>query len=494
VSGPGGGVARERRLGRGAQIRRLAGRGAMVNGLFQLSLAVFSGLRGLAAALFVSSRDYGLWGLVGLALWAAVTLRYVGVNDKYVQQDDDDQEAAFQRAFTLELAVTGVAVAVLLALLPVVAVITGHWALVPPGVALALSLPAGALQFPVWAHYRQMDFRRLRTLQATEPLVGSVVTIVAAAAGAGYWCFVAGAVSGAWAGALVAMRRSPYRLAWRFDRGALRDYVAFSGPIAIASLSALAVFGVIYLAGIGPLGLAGLGAFTLAGNLLSFTDRADAIVTEAIYPGLCAVRDQTDVLREAFLKSNRLALMWAVPFGTAVSLFAGDLVHHVLGERWVGAIGLLEVMGVVTAVHHVGFNWHAFYRARGDTRPIAVSAVVVAAVVIASAVPLMYAEGTSGLGYAFLAGEAVGLIVRAGYLRRMFPGLGMAAHMARSLLPTAVVAAGVVGARSLESGMRTPAQAAGELACFVAGAVVLTWFAERPLLREALSYARAGGG
>ena len=31
----------------------------------------------------------------------------IGVNDKYIQQDSEDQEAAFQLAFTLQLMLSG---------------------------------------------------------------------------------------------------------------------------------------------------------------------------------------------------------------------------------------------------------------------------------------------------------------------------------------------------------------------------------------------------
>ena len=52
----------------------------------------------------------------------------------------------------------------------------------------------------------------------------------------------------------------------------------------------------------------------LAATIQSFTDSADQLVTGALYPAICAVRDRTGLLHESFVKSNRLALMWAVPF------------------------------------------------------------------------------------------------------------------------------------------------------------------------------------
>ena len=34
------------------------------------------------------------------------------------------------------------------------------------------------------------------------------------------------------------------------------------------------------------------------------------------------------------MKSNRLALMWGVPFGVGLTLFAADLVEFGIGEEW----------------------------------------------------------------------------------------------------------------------------------------------------------------
>src|SRR6202034_3038488 len=104
-------------------------------------------------------------------------------------------------------------------------------------------------------------------------------------------------------------------------------------------------------------GVSAAGVITLAATISGFTDRVDAIVTGALYPAICAVRDRADVLHESLAKSNRLALIWAVPFGVGVSLFCSDLVRFVLGERWRSAVVLLQVYGVTAAINHVGFNW-----------------------------------------------------------------------------------------------------------------------------------------
>ena len=56
---------------------------------------------------------------------------------------------------------------------------------------------AFALQSPLWVFFRRMDYRRQRSLQAIQPLVGFVVTVpLAAATDLGVWSLVVGQVAG----------------------------------------------------------------------------------------------------------------------------------------------------------------------------------------------------------------------------------------------------------------------------------------------------------
>ena len=110
----------------------------------------------------------------------------------------------------------------------------------------------------------------------------------------------------------------------------------------------------------------------LASSISNYVNSVDGVVTETLYPAICAVRDHVDLLFEAFVKSNRLALMWGLPFGVGLALFASDLVRFGIGEQWHSGITLIAVFGIIAGISHIGFNWDAFYRARGNTKPIAV--------------------------------------------------------------------------------------------------------------------------
>jgi O-antigen/teichoic acid export membrane protein len=474
----------------GRTLRAHAARGTIVNGAFLAGVYSLTLLRGFVIAAFLTVSEYAVWGIVLVAVYVVIGLKQTGIGEKYVQQSESSDEEAFQKAFTLELAFTGVLVALIAVAMPLLALAYGQEEILAPGLVLALAPLAGALQAPVWVFYRRMEFVRQRRLQAVDPVVAFALTVGLAAAGAGFWAPVVGTVAGAAAGAAVALRACPYRLALRWDREALRDYFGFSWPIFVAALTPLVMAQGSMLAGEHAVGLAAAGIIVLAATISDYANRVDSILTETLYPAICAVRDRGDLLAEAFLKSNRLALMWGIPFGVGVALFASDLVEFGIGERWREGVGLIQAFGLIAAANHVAFNWDAFYRAQGRTRPIAVWSLAILVAFVAVALPLLVTEGLDGFAIGMGATTAVSLVVRSFYLRRMFPGVALARHAARAIAPAVPATLAVLALRTAQTGERTAGLALGELGLFLAVAVAATVAAERPLLREVVGYLR----
>jgi O-antigen/teichoic acid export membrane protein len=469
-------------------LRHLSARGTLVNGAFLTGLSLLNLVRGFVLAHYLSREDYGIWGVILISLGTLMWLKQGGVGDKYIQQRDTDQEEAFQRAFTLEAMFMGLFGLVVLAAIPVMAVVYGRTDVIAPALVLLALFPAAVLQAPVWIFYRRMDFVRQRLIQGVDPLLAFVVGVALAVAGAGYWSFVGGALAGTWGSALLAVARSPYPLRFRYDRGTLRRYVSFSWPLMLAGAAGIVTAQGTILVGNAHLGIEAVGAIALASSISQFSDRVDQIVTGTIYPAICAVADRTALLHESFVKSNRLGLMWAVPFGLGITLFADDLVHFGIGDRWDSAVILLQWFGVTAALYHLGFNWDAYFRARGDTRPIGVVSVAAIIVFGAVVIPLMLSEGLHGLAIGLAVQAATVVAVRGYFLRRLFAGFALGRHALRAIAPSIPALGAVLLARTLESGGRTEARAVGELALYAAVTVAATLIFERDLLREARGY------
>jgi O-antigen/teichoic acid export membrane protein len=295
---------------------------------------------------------------------------------------------------------------------------------------------------------------------------------------------VIGTVAGAAVGAAVALRASPYPLRLRFDGRRARSYVSFSWPIAVAGAATIVTAQGLTAVAKTTLGLGAVGVIALSAQISQFADRADRAVSDTLYPAICSVADRADLLREAFVKSNRLTLMWSLPFGFGVALFADDLIR-VFGREWSSGVDLIRATAVALAVHQIGFNWTAFYRAKGTTRPIAVAAAVAVAVMAIIVLPLLAWRGLDGLALGVLAAEVVHFAVRARYVERLFPGLGLVRHGIRAIGPVLPAVGIVLLLRAAEHGDRTQAEIAAELLAFGLAAIAAALWAERPLLREA---------
>src|SRR3954462_3293737 len=103
----------------GRSLRQQTARGTLINSAFQVGLALLGFLRRFALAAFLTREEFGIWGILITTLITLTWLKELGIGDKYIQQNEPDQEAAFQKAFTLELLLSTVFFVFLCVALPV---------------------------------------------------------------------------------------------------------------------------------------------------------------------------------------------------------------------------------------------------------------------------------------------------------------------------------------------------------------------------------------
>src|ERR1700744_4783418 len=108
------------------ELRRRTVHGVLINALFMGGAEALVLAQGLIVTVLLGPRSIGLYGIVTTTAMTIAALRRVGIDEAFVQQREDDQEAEFQRAFTLELIVGGAFSVVLLAAAPIVALAYGN--------------------------------------------------------------------------------------------------------------------------------------------------------------------------------------------------------------------------------------------------------------------------------------------------------------------------------------------------------------------------------
>lgn len=172
---------------------------------------------------------------------------------------------------------------------------------------------------------------------------------------------------------------------------------------------------------------------------------------------------------------------------------AADLVEFVLGSEWNQAVVLLQVFALTAAAGHIGFNWDAFYRARGETKPIAIWSVVTMLSFLAVPLLLLIFDGLDAFAYGMGAMTLVSFALKGYFLAQLFDGFQMLRHAARAVAPTVPATGVVLLARAVEGGGdRTLALALGELGLYLTVTILSTLLLERALLREVAGYLRRG--
>jgi O-antigen/teichoic acid export membrane protein len=239
------------------------------------------------------------------------------------------------------------------------------------------------------------------------------------------------------------------------------------------------------------IGVAAVGAMAIANNIAQYTTKVDGILNATLYPVVCSVKERLDLMQEAFLKSNKLGMLWGAPTGLAIVLFAPDLINFGVGTRWQSAVPVIQAYGAVAVLNQMAVNWSVFFRAIGNTRPIGVAGVIMAVGCVFIATPLLLTEGLVGFAFGYGIAVLVFLVVRLLYLKRLFALPLILRNIVRGMAPGVIAFLATGGLRLvIDQAERTEASALGELAVFLAITTAVTVLLERSLIGEMIAYLR----
>jgi O-antigen/teichoic acid export membrane protein len=231
--------------------------------------------------------------------------------------------------------------------------------------------------------------------------IGSVIAIVMATLGFGYWALICQNISlpilctiAAW----IAMPWVPGKPRWTPE---LRSILRFGGTVSLNSF-------VVYIAynaekfllgrywGAAPLGLYGR-AYQLSNlPVQQVTDSFSAVA----FPTLSRLQDDPKRLLRAYLKAHSLAVTITVPAVIACALFADEVIRIMLGPKWSGTVPILRLLSPAMLVFAVMNPMSWLLRATGRVRRSLNIALFLAPVVILAVfVGVHYGPTGVALGY-----------------------------------------------------------------------------------------------
>ena len=292
---------------------------------------------------------------------------------------------------------------------------------------------------------KAMRFGPMLWLQLAQKLAGLAIAIALALATHSYWAIVAGNALGALLSTLMSYFVVPYRP--RFTLSHARDLMGFSGWMFFSQVANVLTWRFDQLV----IGLflprAQLGAYSVADNLSAIPSRETTTpIVQALFPGFSSMQGDPARLRKAYLTAQGAIGLLALPTGFGLGLLADPVVRLTLGERWLLAVPLVQVLACTYAIQTMTTGARPLAMALGDTRALFLRDIAGLVLRVALVTAGLAWDGMTGMLWGRAAATVIGLNISFALARQVL-GISIAQQIwihRRTLLAVAAMAGAVL--------------------------------------------------
>lgn len=289
--------------------------------------------------------DFGLVGMVTAVTGVLGLIREFGLSTASVQRVaiSDDQMSTL---FWINVLVGAILALACLALAPFVVAFYHEPRLFMVTVVLASGFVfnAAGVQHSALLQ-RRLRFTALAIIEILSLLASSVVSVVMAMRGDGYWALVAWSVTLPLASTLLAWLHTgwiPGRP--RLGTG-MRSMMRFGGTVTLNSLVVYTAYNLDKVLLGRFWGAEITGIYGRAYQLINLpTDSLNGAVGAVTFPILSRIQDDPQRLRSYFLKAYALVLAATIPITIVCALFASDLIFVMLGPQWTDSVPVFRLL------------------------------------------------------------------------------------------------------------------------------------------------------
>jgi O-antigen/teichoic acid export membrane protein len=218
---------------------------------------------------------------------------------------------------------------------------------------------------------RDMDFRRVEMIPMIGAMMGAGVGVLLAFLDAGAWAIIMQQIVAAAGTTLFVWVRSGWRPRFAFSRASLRILGGFS--VYMLGHRLLFYFqtnGDRFLIG-RYLGTSALGVYAVAYNtMLQPAARLGGPLQRVFSPAFSRIQDEPERIAQTWLRVSRLLAAITVPALGGLIIVAPDFVHVILGEQWMAAAPVVQILawvGIVQALQSLTVD---ILMSRGKARTI----------------------------------------------------------------------------------------------------------------------------
>jgi O-antigen/teichoic acid export membrane protein len=405
-------------------------------------------------ARLLSPEDFGLFGIVMLAIATLEGLTQTGFNTALIHRKENTRDY-LDTAWTIQV-IRGLALAAaLFAAAPAVA-----WFFAEPRAARLLRVMCasvvlgGCVNVGIVYFRKELEFHKQVFYTTSVAVLSLAVGVALAFRLRSVWALVWAGLAAAGFRCVLSYLVHPYRPRLRLEGKALGELISFGKWVFAYSI-------VIFLVRHGDdafvgklLGAAALGVYQVAYRLSGFlTVEVTELCNAVLMPAYAKLQDEAERLKAAFLRSFGLVFTVVLPVTVLIVGLARSGVLVALGPAWDKAVVPLQFLAAAGFLRAVFATGKPVLFATGRPRGVFLMDLPRLLVMAACIYPLTLALGVGGAGAAVMIGAACMFFVWtstrrsvgirwAEVLRRCRPGLVLSVAFALGLLGGALVPAG----------------------------------------------------
>lgn len=284
---------------------------------------------------------------------------------------------------------------------------------------LALSAVVSSLQNPkLVALQKDLRFEQTFILTTVCSLLNVACAIGVAVATRSYWALVVGAIVSQAAYAVLSYLFVPYRPQPRINR--LGELWRFSLWVSLGQI----VHTVNYRADqflVGTfVGQRQLGLYTV-GSRLAVMPGQEIVrpLTATLFPAFSLVKDDPVRLARAYARTQGMVTAIALPASLGFALLADPAVRLLLGEKWIAAIPVVQMIGVLYSLDTLGSLVNPLAMSRGETRVLFIRSCQKLALRLPLLIVGLYFGGLMGLLYGRMLAGALGNLIDMAMINRL---------------------------------------------------------------------------
>ena len=430
--------------------------------------------------------DYGLFAMTQVISAIFAVFNGSGFASALVQSDSADDKQIAQ-VFGMMILLNGALATIQLIIAPLAAAhfnqpIVGDMLRV-----LALSyLAMPLIQVPTAVLSRGLDFKKQAIANFTAALASAVTALSCAYSGLGVWTLVITPLVMFYVRGIGLMIASGLWLRPSFNFRGSGSTMAFGGALLVSQMLWV-------VQSQADIAIAGsmfdphhLGLYSEALFLTQiFTAKFIPPLNEVAFPSYVELKNSGTVVASAFVSTVRLTMFVAAPLYIGMAVTAAPFIETVFGSKWLEMIPFVQLLALAMPFFALQIIFSPATNAMGKPS-IYVTSSAAGAVIMPTAFLIGIQYGALGLGYAWLVGAPLLLLITAVV---SLPTIGARARdIVRAVLPSALAAGIMAGAVLLTATLLIGFPAPARLAILVAiGAAVylgISWRFQRHTVED----------